>query len=396
MTVTTTDDQILRRRISITVKPTNDCNMRCKHCYHAEEGFTAGMLEPNSVKKMLDIAIKEYDDIFVVFHGGEPTLWGTDNLASILEYELFLEQQNTNVKFRNSIQTNGVLINDEWIELFRKYSVVVGISFDGPHNDDLRANTDLVYKNMLALKNAGIDFGVLCVENGQSIGNLDDTYEWFKTAGFNFKVLALFMSGNAVAHKEFELNIDDYVDNLTKVYEKWLYDRACHISMKTFEDFLKVSDRLYCIQYGGSCIHKRICINPDGRIYPCGRPYTDEFVLGTIDDLDLISNAFNTPAYQKLVNISVERSHQCKERCKFFGVCRGGCVSSAILEGSFEKIDNTTCVRAKKLLTKVTAINNRVFALYDAEKDLDCFNPKALAVMKKSRAGAYDFMTRAN
>ena len=54
-------------RISITVKPTNDCNMRCKHCYHAEEGFDNTMMLPEAAKKMFSIASKDYDEIHVVF-----------------------------------------------------------------------------------------------------------------------------------------------------------------------------------------------------------------------------------------------------------------------------------------------------------------------------------------
>lgn len=392
----TTELQKPRKRISITVKPTNNCNMRCKHCYHAEEGFQVGMLPTASVKKMFDIAVAEYDDIFVVFHGGEPTLWGVENLVEVLEYQRELARRNPNIKFRNSIQTNGVLIDERWIKVLGDYHVAVGISFDGPHNDDLRSNTDLVYRNMVAMKEAKIPFGVLCVESGKSIAKLEQTYEWFKSEGFSFKVLALFMSGNALNHKELELDITQYVDTLVQVYKKWLYDQECNISMKTFEDFLKISDRMYCIQYGGSCIYKRICINPDGRIYPCGRPYTEDFVLGHIDRLKKISDAFQSPGYRRLAEIGETRAKQCKEHCKYYGICRGGCVSSAILEGSFEKIDNTTCVRAKRLLASVTAINDHIFALYDAGRDLDLMNPRALHIMKKSRAGEYSFMNRAN
>lgn len=392
----TTEPQKHRERISITVKPTNDCNMRCKHCYHAEEGFQKEMISPESVKKMFDVAIKDYDDIFVVFHGGEPTLWGVENLIEVLEYQQELEHENPSIKFRNSIQTNGVLLDESWIKTIQKYNIVVGVSFDGPHNDDLRSNTDLVYHNMVMMKEAGIPFGVLCVESGKSIINLESTYEWFKKEGFNFKVLALFMSGNALDHKELELNIDQYVDKLTQVYQKWLYDQECNISMRTFEDFLKISDRMYCIQYGGSCIYKRICINPDGKIYPCGRPYTEDFILGHIDTLERISDAYATPGYKRLAGMGAARAKQCMEHCKYYGICRGGCISSAILEGSFEKIDNTTCVRAKKLLSRVTAINDRVFGLYDNGKDLDRLNPRALHIMKKSRAGEFSFMNRTN
>ena len=377
-------------RISITVKPTNDCNMRCKHCYHAEEGFDNTMMLPEAAKKMFSIAAKDYDEIHVVFHGGEPTLWGKNNFIDVLDYQRSHREQ-LGVVFKNSIQTNGYLIDDEWNDIFAKYEFSVGISFDGPHNNDLRSNTDVVYKNMCRLKERGVNFGTLCVENGQSIKNLESTYEWFKKEGFNFKVLAMFMSGTALEHKELELNITDYVDNLCELYRKWIYDEECNISMRTFEDLLKVSDKLYCIQYGGSCIYNRICINPNGDIYPCGRPYTDDFILGNISTLESISDAYSTPEYKHLVEISNERKKQCRESCKYYGVCKGGCVSSAILEGSFEKINNTTCVRAKRLLANITVINNEVYQLYDSGTDLDKLNPIALKIMKKSREGKYSY-----
>lgn len=383
-------------RISITVKPTNDCNMRCKHCYHAEEGFDATMMNPEDAKKMLYIASKEYSEIHVVFHGGEPTLWGKQNFIDVLEYQRELVENGAGVVFKNAIQTNGFLIDDEWIEIFKKYSFTVGISFDGPHNDVLRTGTETVYKNMCRLKELGVNFGTLCVESGVSIQRLEDTYDWFKAEGFNFKVLALFMSGAALEHKELEMDIDAYVDNLCSLYSKWLYDKECSISMRTFEDLLKVSDKLFCIQYGGSCIFNRICINPNGDIYPCGRPYTEEFILGNIKTLERITDAFKTVAYKRLVDMSVARGKQCREKCNFYGVCKGGCVSSAILEGSFEKINNTTCVRAKKLLTKVTVINKEIYAKYDANEGIEDVNPIALKIMKKAREGKYDYSHHGN
>ncbi|WP_297646330.1 radical SAM protein [uncultured Treponema sp.] len=382
-------------RISITVKPTNNCNMRCKHCYHAEEGFDNTMMKPDYAKKMFAIAAKDYSEIFVVFHGGEPTLWGIENFTDVLEYQEKIESEK-NVIFKNSIQTNGLLIDDKWIELFKKYNFSVGISFDGPHNDDLRSNTEIVYKNMCCLKEKGIKFGTLCVENGLSIEHFENTYNWFKNEGFNFKVLAMFMSGNALEHKELELDVIKYVDCLCKMYQKWLFDKECNISMQTFEDLLKVSDRLYCIQYGGSCIHNRICINPNGDIYPCGRPYTSDFILGNISSLENFSQAFNTAAYKNLERISIERQKQCRKSCKFFGVCKGGCVSSAILEGSFEKINNTTCVRAKRLLSKITEINTEIYKFYDSGADLSKLNPHAVKIIKKSREGKFNFMHQAN
>ena len=378
-------------RIAITLKPTNDCNMRCKHCYHAEEGFDSSLMTVDDAKKMMLVASREYTEIFVVFHGGEPTLWGIDRFEKILNYQQELSNNQEGLFFKNSIQTNALLLNKDWFDLFKKNNFTIGVSFDGPHNDDLRMNTSKVYTNLKLMQKQGLKFGVLCVESALSIKNLRSTYNWFKNEGFDFKVLALFMSGNAKEHSEFELDINEYVNALVEMYKYWLYDKECNISMRTFEDLLKVSDRLYCIQYGGSCIHNRICLNPNGDLYPCGRPYTDDFILGNIKELNLISDAFNTPAYLRLANISAERVKQCKQQCEFFGVCKGGCVSSAILEGSFEKINNTTCVRAKHLLSEITKVNKEIYSLFDQGLKTDEINPKALEIMRKSRAGEYHY-----
>ena len=199
------------KRIAITVKPTNDCNMRCKHCYHAEEGFDSTMMNPSSAKKMMLVASCEYEEIHIVFHGGEPTLWGISNFKDVLDYQRELMSQNNNLIFKNSIQTNAYLLNEEWFDLFKEYKFSIGVSFDGPHNDILRSNTEKVYSNLVKMKEYGLNFGVLCVESALSIGNLKTTYDWFNSQGFNYKVLALFMSGNAKEHSEFELEPVDTI-----------------------------------------------------------------------------------------------------------------------------------------------------------------------------------------
>lgn len=379
------------KKIAITVKPTNDCNMRCKHCYHAEEGFASEQMLPEYAQKIIDIAVKEFDEIKIVFHGGEPTLWGKYNIQSVLDYERKIKYKNPHIKFENSIQTNGLLIDDEWISLFKDYGVTVGVSYDGPHNYILRSHSDEVYKNIQKLKESGIYFGILCVESNKSINNFSETYEWFKREHINFKVLALFMSGEAIHHKDLELDIDVYVDKLTETYKKWLHDKECTIQMITFEDLLKVADKLYCLQYGGSCIYNRIALNPNGNLYPCGRPYTDDFILGNINTIGSIAEAFQTAPYQRLVSISEERTRQCQKKCKYFGVCRGGCVSSAILEGSFEKIDNTSCIRARKLLSRISEINSDIYSKFDKKEDLELLNPKAIEIMTNVRLGKYEF-----
>lgn len=372
-------------RIAITIKPTHACNMRCRHCYHADEGFGTECLSLDYAKKIVALAAEEYKHVIASFHGGEPTLWGIKNFKSILEYEQEIKKSHPAVTIKNMIQTNALLLNEEWFELFAEGRFSVGTSFDGPHNDDLRQNTSQVYSILKSMQKYGIDFDTLCVETNLSISRILETYEWFKAEGFNYKILALFMSGEANAHPEIELDNDIYVNNLSRLYRIWLYDKKCSISVKTCEDLLRVSNRMTCMKYGGNCIFKRICINPNGDIYPCGRPYTDDFKLGHISALKSISQAFDSDAYKKLVDLSVSRCNQCKEKCRFFAVCNGGCISDAILEGSFDRIGNVTCERTKMLLDAITEINQDALSAFDQKNNLDQFNPHALKVMESLR-----------
>jgi len=66
-------------------------------------------------------ALEKEGDYFALF-GGEPLL--TD-IKTIEELWKFGFQKYG----RNGIQTNGTLITDEHIELFKKYNVSVGVSF---------------------------------------------------------------------------------------------------------------------------------------------------------------------------------------------------------------------------------------------------------------------------
>jgi uncharacterized protein len=73
--------------------------------------------------------------IKIVFHGGEPLLQNKiefDAMCSKL-----VEQLSGNVFLQLGIQTNGISLNNEWLELFSKYKISPGVSIDGPkaHND---------------------------------------------------------------------------------------------------------------------------------------------------------------------------------------------------------------------------------------------------------------------
>lgn len=364
--------------ISLTIKPTNKCNMRCKHCYHAEEGFDDMALPIEEVRKLLDLAVIDYDLIHVLIHGGEPTICGYDYIKKIYDYQKELVGKY-GVKFTNTIQTNGLLIDDKWIELFKKNYVNVGISFDGLHNDDLRQYTDIVYSNIQRCKEKGLSIGVLCVETNKSIEKIIDTYKWFNERNISYKILPIFKCGYAKQNEVYLLNSEYYVRKLMELYKYWMHDGNCKIRVNTLEEFSKLFSKNYEMKFGGSCICHRLSINPDGSLYPCGRPYDQTFFLENINHVMSLPVLFQTPGYKKIKAIVKERQKNCMSNCQYFNICKGGCISNSIIDGSYSEIGGSSCVQSRLIFENVANINSEMLCGENVKK---IRNPRLLKLLE--------------
>ncbi len=95
----------------------------------------------------------------ILFHGGEPLLWGLEKYKKALK-EIFNALNNQNLFLKVKIQTNATLLNKKWVSLFSKYHTYVSSSLDGPKeiHDLLRVDYEgkgthtKVLKNLRMLK----------------------------------------------------------------------------------------------------------------------------------------------------------------------------------------------------------------------------------------------------
>ena len=115
------------------------CNLDCEYCYylHKEELYPSGehwrMPEEtldSYIRQYIDAQTANAEEITFAWQGGEPTLLGVDFFQRVID----LQRQYTPAGKRivNALQTNGVLLDDEWCELFRANDFLIGISIDGP------------------------------------------------------------------------------------------------------------------------------------------------------------------------------------------------------------------------------------------------------------------------
>ena len=100
-----------------------NCNIQCQYCYQNPQR-DAGNLARRYDLDVIMKAVEEEGGPFALF-GGEPLLLPLADLETLWKWGLARYGQN-------SVQTNGVLITDEHIRLFREYQVQVGLSLDGP------------------------------------------------------------------------------------------------------------------------------------------------------------------------------------------------------------------------------------------------------------------------
>jgi len=99
------------------------CNLQCQYCYQNPQRDAGNVPREYDMDRM-KAAVEQEGGDFTLF-GGEPLLVPEADLEELWSWGL--ERYGS-----NGIQTNGALINDEHIRMFRQYKVQVGISMDGP------------------------------------------------------------------------------------------------------------------------------------------------------------------------------------------------------------------------------------------------------------------------
>src|SRR5688572_11652323 len=99
------------------------CNLECTYCYEGGQREAGNFSPGYDVDAMIAALDKETSE-FALF-GGEALLIKLPDLERLLAYGL--------KRFgKNGVQTNGTLITDAHVELFKKYKCHVGVSMDGP------------------------------------------------------------------------------------------------------------------------------------------------------------------------------------------------------------------------------------------------------------------------
>lgn len=327
--------------MNVLIKPSSSmCNLRCKYCFYMDEsnnrttksyGFMNDTTIENIIKKTI-----EHSDIRCTFsfQGGEPMLVGIDFFRKVI---MFQEKYNKKkVIIQNSIQTNGTLIDTEWIRFFKENEFLVGVSLDGiSYTHDMyrkgqngEATHDLVLKNILKLVDVNVPCNILTVVNARTAKSITKIYEFYRQKNFTYLqfIPCLNPIGEEKIRFSYTLTAKDYSLFLRTLFDLWYKDlinnRIVHI--QEFENYVgMLLNKMPTICGMSGVCSCQYVIEANGEVYPCDFYVLDEYCLGNLNQIDF--NLIDQKRKEiNFVEKSMVLNNEC-EKCKFNLICRGGC-----------------------------------------------------------------------
>lgn len=347
--------------IHVVVKPVGPaCNLRCEYCFYLEKKalFACGD-DFRMSDAVLSAFIRNYVEsqttpvVEFVWQGGEPTLAGIDFYRRVIELQEPYAGQKT---ITNSLQTNGMLLDDEWCAFLKKNNFMVGISLDGPkeihdrYRRDHAGNGtfDRVMHGLKLLQKHGVDYNVMATVARETARNPLDVYSFFRDAGVKFiqfvpvieripaaldRELGLQLSSPAaLAHEESNCEItswtvipEEYGDFLIAVYEEWVSHDVGKLFVMNFEWALNA----WIGNPSPVCIHAKQCgrsvvLEHNGDVFACDHYVYPLYLLGNIMS-DNLSEMVGK-SLQSGFGVAKESAlpSRCRE-CEVLAACQGGC-----------------------------------------------------------------------
>ena len=329
------------RHLSLMLKPSSGmCNMRCKYCFYADETQkrsvpSYGFMSLETLEQVMKKALEAADgSCTICFQGGEPTLAGLDFFRRAVELGARWNVHGCAVSY--ALQTNGLLIDEEWCRFLAQHHFLVGVSLDGTKDlhDANRVDAQgkgtftRVFRAIQLLRQHGVDTNVLTVLTGNLCRSFRKVYQFYDKNGLDYQqyIPCLDPLEEPRGGHPWSLTPQRLGQYLNTAFDCWYADAmAGHKKYhRFFDNLLLMLDR----QPPEACGMLGVCgmqyvVEADGSVYPCDFYMLDAYRLGNL----------NTDSFQDLdarrtelgfVEASAQPDPACRA-CTWFPLCRGGC-----------------------------------------------------------------------
>lgn len=348
--------------LSVIIKATWACNMRCLYCYEQSNDYQNKKISTETVYNLLrnlsDYYVNEDNKLNVKFiwHGGEPLLLGRNFYEEVVR--IIDHFPTLNVK--NTLQTNGTLLNQEWLAFFQRHKFRVGTSLDGPpelHNKQrvfvgMKPSFNEAWENFNLLREIQKGAGVVAVVTRNTLDMREEFYDFFVKHRISVKLSPLIpLKGSNVMDKSLGISPEEYGEFLVYLFERWVKEPEYKFRIDPLFDMVRslMTGFPQTCTFTGMC-DRFLSIEPDGSVTVCGRWSASDMYLGNINSntMEEIYDTLN----KKFLSRRVKVRDKCVA-CRYFPICHGGC--SYLAYSQRHKLDDRDlyCVAYKRIFERI-------------------------------------------
>lgn len=365
------------------------CNLGCEYCYEEpdremKEEQIDNEYDLDLIMERLEEFSEKYPGIDPGLHGGEPLLLPIEDLRKL--YERMYELYDLSDPGRSPhVQTNGTLITDEHIELFKEFDVSIGISMDGPEElndsriarsggeDVTRKMTEQTYESIRKIiEEPELQCGIICVLSKTNAGTnekLEKLLDWLDYLNKND------VTGHynpAIPYEDVQEDLSLSPERLKEVFIstwEWMQEEP----YRQWDPMMDYQENLLAMKLG-NCVNTKCdvynaesakIIRGDGDTTACGKTWGAvgdgvPFLQGdsTGNEYGETNERYNMLRQlpgkysEEVQNGEVEDQGGCKG-CRYWAVCQGGCPAAGgeydyrnrvwhceAIYGLYERIEN--------------------------------------------------------
>ena len=336
-----------RRGFTSMVKPVGSlCNMRCKYCYYLDKAALYDYRQPQMDEALLENYIRANIEgnnspvIAFAWHGGEPLLAGKEFFRKAVALQQRYAEGRT---VENSIQTNGLLVDDEWCAIFRDNNFLVGVSIDGPesihdaHRVDAGGNPTFarVMKGIERLYRNRVEYNTLTTINIHSEGRGAEVYNFLRQISvfMQFLPVAELLCDGRVQSPEnqgadiapWSVSEKGFCQFMCYIFDVWVKNDVGRRYVQLFDATLALmvgvqpSVCSLCETCGSG-----LTVEHNGDVYCCDHFVYPEYKIGNIHTDRLADLAYCDRQFEFGVAKRALLPRECRH-CKFYNLCHGEC-----------------------------------------------------------------------
>lgn len=304
------------------------------------------------------------DELDLVWHAGEPLTLGVDYYRQAIE--LLEAAKPKHLVLRYGFQTNGTLIDDDWIDLFEQYGFRVGISLDGPadlhdsHRRDRvgRGTHARVIEAIRKLQRRGYPFHIIGVVTAATLGRgaeLFDFYAGLAPTAFGLNVEEV-EAQNRQSSLYKSIDLARYENFLTEllthasasgvgetVIREFQHTVSTLLASNPQDNDLVVPLRILNVGWNGDLS----TFSPE--LMALDTEQRQRFIFGNVQTCGALAELLDDPRFAAAYAGIQSGVARCARECEYFAYCGGGAPVNKLSEkGTLEAAETVYCQLTKK------------------------------------------------